>query len=100
MIEPPLTVLLVGCFHFDNPGRDQFNLLVDNVKADRRQHEIEELVRSLARFRPTKVAVEVDVSDQSALQRDYKAFVAGSFDLPPDEEYQLGFRLAGQAAPH
>ena len=62
----PVQVMIVGSFHMDNPGHDVYNLKVDDMLAPRRQTEIEALARSLARFKPDRVAVEwnAEAADQ------------------------------------
>lgn len=52
-------VMILGTYHLDSPGRDLQNLKVDDVLTPKRQKELDELVRKLAAFQPTKIAVEV-----------------------------------------
>ncbi|MCI2425577.1 DUF5694 domain-containing protein [Candidatus Acetothermia bacterium] len=87
-------LLVLGSPHLDNPGRDYINLEVDDVLQPRRQQEIEEIVRRLRLFQPTKIAVEVPLEKESNLNADYTRYVQGQFELPSDEVYQVGFRLA------
>lgn len=90
---PPSQVMVVGLFHFSNPGRDMFNLQVDDVLADGRQAEIARIVDGLARFGPTAVMVEwkPGVTDER-----YAAYRAGTLDPSRNEVVQLGFRLAAR----
>ncbi|HEY1878496.1 MAG TPA: DUF5694 domain-containing protein [Caulobacteraceae bacterium] len=90
----PVEVMIVGGFHMANPGRDLHNLQVDDVLAPRRQAEIAAVTGALARFRPTKVAVEDDAADAAQRWAKYRAGT-----LPPsrNEVIQLGFRLARTA---
>ncbi len=88
-------VMLLGTFHFDAPGLDALNTKVD-MTTPQRQREIEEVVRLLERFRPTKVAVEAPLDAEGRLQERFQAYRNGSFALPPNEIYQLGFRLAAR----
>jgi hypothetical protein len=53
--KPALVVL--GSAHFSNPGRDNVNYQVEDVLSDRRQREIEVVVKELAAFHPTRIAV-------------------------------------------
>ncbi|MBO0794878.1 MAG: hypothetical protein J2P36_28545, partial [Ktedonobacteraceae bacterium] len=53
-------------------------------------------VERLKRFRPTKVALEVTVSRDSALNEDYRCYKEGTFSLSADEMHQIGFRLAAE----
>jgi hypothetical protein len=89
-------LLVVASGHFANPGRDNVNIQVDDVLAPRRQAEIAELVKKLAAFRPTIVAVEVPVAGQAKLDGQYRDYRAGKYQLARREHEQLGFRLAAQ----
>lgn len=93
---PTATLLVVASGHFANPGRDNVNIKVDDVLAPRRQGEIAELVKRLAAFRPTIVAVEVPVTGQAKLDALYRDYRAGKYALARREHEQLGFRLAAQ----
>ena len=88
-------VMLLGTFHFAAPGLDRLNLHVDMMTAQR-QAEIEEVVRQLESFRPTKIAVEAPLSADHRLQQSFTAYQDGTFALPANEIYQLGFRLAAR----
>lgn len=104
--SPPdssIQVMLVGTVHLDNPGRDLNNPTVPDVLAPQKQRELSTLRDSLARFRPTKMAIEVRRRHQPALDSLYRAFRAGRLDTSfavgdfvssRSEQYQLGFRLA------
>jgi hypothetical protein len=86
-------VLVLGVYHMANPGRDIFNMKAYDVLAPKRQAEIAELVAVLAKFRPTKVAVEADVWNEDVAKR-YADYVAGKHELSRNETEQVGFRLA------
>lgn len=87
-------ILLLGSGHWSNPGRDYHSPEYDDMLAPHRQHEIEEVLAQLARFAPTKVALEVMPSHAETLNREYRAYRAGAFPLTAGEYHQLGFRLA------
>lgn len=89
-------VLLVGSFHFGNPGRDMGNVEVDDVLAASRQAEIHHVVQALARFEPTKVAVEVGVEHQARLGELFDGYCSDTRELGRQEFEQLGFRVARQ----
>ena len=86
-------VLVLGTFHMANPGRDLFNTQADDVLSAKRQAEIAQVVAMLAKFRPTKIAVEADFDDDRVATR-YADYVAGKHQLSRNEIEQLGFRLA------
>ena len=54
------TVMILGTYHMANPGGDAVNFEADDVLAPKKQRELQQLVKPLARFRPTKIAIEVD----------------------------------------
>ena len=89
---PPLAeVLVLGTYHMGNPGRDVFNLKADDVLAPKRQAELREVLDMLARFRPTKIAIEADSNSPKIKQ--YQDYLAGKYELGRDERDQIGFRL-------
>ena len=93
--DPPYTLLIVGTFHFKDAGRDDYKPEFDvDVLSPERQRELEELLELLAAYQPTKVAIEQLPSEQGSLDQEYAAFRSGTLELPANEIYQLGFRLA------
>jgi Family of unknown function (DUF5694) len=88
-------VLVVGCFHFDDPGLDAHvtdTLDKVDVLSPKRQVEMENLVRYIERFRPNKIAIEAyDEWQATAHLHKYKT---GKVLLGRDERYQLGIRIA------
>jgi hypothetical protein len=90
-------VLVLGSYHMSNPGLDAVNITADDVLAPKRQREIEELALRLARFRPTKVAVEIPFGRDSASNALYRRYVQGGHALDRTEMQQLGFRVAKAA---
>lgn len=86
-------VLVLGVYHMSNPGHDLFNTQADDVLAPKRQAEIAQLIATLKKFQPTKIAVEADFSD-SRTSRNYNDYLAGTHQLTSNEVEQIGFRLA------
>jgi hypothetical protein len=89
--DKPVSVMVIGTFHWSNPGRDLHDVHVDDVLAPKRQEEIAAMASSLSRFRPTKIAVEDSAEDVS--QR-YGTYLKGTLKPSRNEVVQLGFRLA------
>ena len=85
-------VLIVGVFHMANPGRDMFNLQVDDVLEPRRQKELSELAEMLKKFQPTKIALESPAGSEK-IQRQYQDYLAENYSLTRSESDQIGFRL-------
>jgi Family of unknown function (DUF5694) len=74
-------IILVGTFHFEQDAE----ILKD------KDREIEELVEYLADYKPSKIALEWDVSQNEKLNEEYKNS-DGRYLI--DEIQQIGFRLA------
>ncbi len=91
-------VLLVGTFHFGYPGQDAHKTAEDkkiDILSDEKQKEIEELVEYIARFKPTKIAVEAGKNTGYLMHR--KAEVEAGNEKPKRQEIdQLAFRLMNQ----
>jgi hypothetical protein len=87
----PTKVMIVGTFHLDNPGKDVFNVQVDDVLTEKRQAELADVAKALAKFEPTEVMVEWP---QAATDEQYASFRAGKLPPSRNEVVQLGFRLA------
>jgi hypothetical protein len=93
--EPPHSVLLVGTFHFSNAGLDSYRPQFDvDILSPDRQAQVVQLVRQLATYRPTKVAVEAMPDQQARLDSLYERYRNGQHQLGSNEIFQVGFRLA------
>lgn len=90
----PAHVLVLGTYHFANPGLDIVQSEVADVLSATKQAEIRAVVEALARFRPTKVAVEQVPATAPRLDSIYDAYRSGGHELSRNETQQLGFRLA------
>jgi hypothetical protein len=86
-------ILVIGTYHMANPGHDIYNMQADDVLAPKRQQEMTEVIATLKRFHPTKVAIESDQYSKKA-QQQYADYLAGKYTLSRNEIDQLGYRLA------
>jgi hypothetical protein len=91
--EKGAKILILGTYHFDNPGRDSVNVRVDDVLAEKRQREIALVLDRLANFKPTKIAIEASYKS-THWQNLYKDYLDGKYQLGRNEIEQIGFRLA------
>ncbi|OWQ84384.1 hypothetical protein CDN99_24115 [Roseateles aquatilis] len=89
-------LLILGVYHFANPGRDVAKQADDDILAPKRQEALEKIVASLARFAPTAIAVEEVAAQDAAMDERYAAWLAGTATLGRSEIEQLGFRLRRQ----
>lgn len=90
----PASVLVLGVYHFANPGRDVVKIETSDVLSVTKQAEVHAVVEALARFRPTRIAVEDVPASAARLDSLYHAYRSGRHALARDETEQLGFRLA------
>jgi len=81
-------VLVLSSFHFAQAPEHW------DVLSPEKQAEVREVADALARFRPTKVAVEVQVPDSTQMDSLYRAYREGRHELVANEYQQLGFRIA------
>jgi hypothetical protein len=89
-----IKVLLVGTFHFDNPGLDVAKFKDADILSPKRQAEVEEVVRLLKVFSPDKIFIEAIPSRQLQIDSSFAAYKIGKRKLGASEVDQLGFRLA------
>lgn len=93
--ETSIKILILGTYHMANPRLDARNLEADDVLLPKRQRELAELAEKLARFKPTKIAVEAAYRETVWTNR-YKRYLANEYELGRNEIEQIGFRLAKQ----
>jgi hypothetical protein len=94
--EKEVKVLLVGTFHFDNPGLDVAKFKDADILSPKRQQEVEEVTGLLKMFAPDKIFIEAIPARQTQIDSSFAAYKAGKKELGPSEVEQLGFRLAKQ----
>lgn len=95
--EPrPVEVMVLGTYHFGNPGQDINNIAADDVTVDARQRELAALAGALAEFRPTKIMIERVVAAPGLADPKFAAFTPAALKTDPDERVQIGYRLAHQ----
>lgn len=91
----PIQVMVVGTFHFDNPGQDLNNAEIDPVTTPAKQAELAAVAEGLRRFHPTAIAVEREAADPATLlDQKYPDFTPAALLINADERVQIGYRLA------
>lgn len=95
MAATPIQVMVLGTYHFGNPGLDLSNVRADDVLRPARQAELQEVAERLGRFRPTRVAVEVAADGEPGHSLPgYRAYLAGERRDRRNEIDQIAFRVA------
>jgi Family of unknown function (DUF5694) len=90
----PVEIMVLGTYHFDNPGRDLNNVTADDVTTPKRQAELEALSEALAAFRPTKVMVERQSAAPDLADDRFSAFTPAALESDRNEIVQIGYRVA------
>jgi hypothetical protein len=90
----PVQVLILGTYHFRNPGLDLHNVKTDDVRTAAKQAELADVATRLARFNPNKIAVEAVSERQDLTTKKFDAFTPETLTKDADERVQIAFRLA------
>lgn len=93
--RPHAEIMVLGCFHFDSKS-NVINPELSDIQSERFQTELEAIVDSLAKWKPTKIMIEKTPERQSEIDERFAAYQAGALDLRNDEAEQIGFRLAAR----
>src|SRR5579884_2218006 len=92
----PVQVMVVGTWHFDNPGRDVVNIRAEDVLTDRRQAELQAVTEGLAAFHPTKIMVERVAGAPDLFDPHYREFAPAELRRNRDERVQIAYRVAAR----
>lgn len=87
-------VLLLGSFHFDNPGLDVAKFENANILSPGRQTEVLEVVEKIKQFRPDKIFIEMPAEQQQRLDSNFNKYKAGELKLGASETHQIAYRVA------
>lgn len=90
-------VLLLGTFHFKDAGKDVVQVEDVDIFSEENQAYLEALTDRLADFEPTEVLLEYNPGSEAEINERYRQYRDGAFELPANEVYQLGFRIAKKA---
>lgn len=88
-------VLLIGSFHFANPGLDASKLKSLDINSNSVQKDINTIVAAIKKFKPSKIFVEYRFQDQQKLNDIYTDFLNNKSTTGINEKseiYQLGFK--------
>lgn len=96
-VAASVEVMVLGTYHFGNPGRDMVNVKVDDVTSPRRQRELDALAQALLAFRPTRVMVEIQRPGPSYDVPEFAGFSLATLTTSRNEIAQIGYRVAALA---
>lgn len=80
-------VLVLGTFHMTKEHE---------LNSKKRTSELEELIEHIAKFAPTKIALEMVKEDSKYCDEKYEDYLRGNYTLEENEIFQVGFRLAAK----
>jgi hypothetical protein len=98
--------LLMGTFHFNNPGQDVVKTKTFDILSAASQQELENITDRIKGFNPTKIFVEWEHTEQAGLDSLYQQYLDGNFEkyiqakfpnaafYQKNEIFQLAFRAA------
>jgi len=92
--NPRIKVLLLGAFHFDNPGLDVAKFNNADILSEKRQKEVMQIVEKLKKFSPDKIFIENTPDNQDKIDSTFDQYKKGKYTLRANEIDQLGLRLA------
>lgn len=92
--EAPIEVMVLGAYHFGNPGRDTNNMQVDSVLVPERQRELDRVGKALASWRPTHVMVEMQSDAPDFAVAEFGRFDDAMLARDANEIVQIGYRTA------
>ncbi|UTN06428.1 DUF5694 domain-containing protein [Flavobacterium bizetiae] len=87
-------ILLLGTFHFENPGLDVAQINTFNVMSDKSQKELEIITDKIKKFGPNKIFVEWNYQKQDKLDKFYNRNTDSLLHKKADEIVQLALRSA------
>ncbi|OXG07425.1 hypothetical protein BC749_10228 [Flavobacterium araucananum] len=87
-------ILLLGSFHFENPGLDVAKLNTFNVMSDKSQKELENITNKIKKFGPDKIFVEWNYQKQDKLDKFYAKNTDSLLKNDSDEIVQVALRSA------
>jgi len=93
----PAQIMLIGTFHFKNPGKDTVKVADVDIFAEESQQFLQAFTQRLAAFRPTRVLLEYNPEKETLINQGYIDYLTGNYELGVNEIYQLGFRIAKAA---
>ncbi|MFK7937706.1 MAG: DUF5694 domain-containing protein [Saprospiraceae bacterium] len=69
--------LLIGTFHFHNPGADLAQTKSFDILSETSQKELETISNAIAQYNPDKIFVEWEYDEQTELDEKYQEYLAG-----------------------
>lgn len=97
--KPVISIL--GMIHLHNPGADEVNMDMGNIHSDKRQAELKELIDLIAKFKPTKIAIESSLGETLWSQIYYTKYLNGVLEkeISEDDKWRMSSETVQIAYP-
>jgi hypothetical protein len=92
-----IQVMVIGTYHFDNPGQDVVNIEASDMLSPSKQAELAAISKAITAFRPTAVAVDA-TADAPYTDEGWTKFTRADLSTDRNEIVQLGYRIASDAS--
>ncbi len=86
-------LLLVGTFHFNNPGLDAVKTKTFDINSPVAQTDIEWMGKQFTSFKPDKIFVEWPVEEQAKLDTLYQVYLSDQYDQYISRRYSKSRQL-------
>ncbi len=86
-------IMIVGVAHLESKRDVHNSTFKDDILGQKMQSRIADVIDRIAKFHPNKVMIEGSF-ESPKLRGEYAHYLAGTFTLGANENYQYGFRLA------
>lgn len=114
--QEKIKVILLGTYHFNNPGNDMIKEKDRNILSKENQKDLDHLVEQIgaSAYRPDQIFVESNFNKKTELNTNYQSYLKNEYHKFTDtikrerlrryyvegETFQLGFRLAKKLKHH
>lgn len=110
LAQQKVKVILLGTYHFNNPGNDMIKVKDRNILSKESQADLDHIVDKInaSVYRPDQIFVESNFNEKAKLNAHYQSYLKNEYHKFTDtikrerrkryyvegETFQLGFRLA------
>jgi Family of unknown function (DUF5694) len=78
-INKPTEILVIGTYHFNNPGMDVAKYKVLDIMGEKPQKQLEEITTAIAKFKPSKIFTEWELKEQLVLDTLFNIYIKGNY---------------------
>ncbi|KQC02254.1 DUF5694 domain-containing protein [Pedobacter sp. Hv1] len=81
-------ILLIGTFHFNNPGADAVQTNDFDIRTAKAQQELAQISNQIKKFNPNKIFVEWEYYDQKKLDSLYQLYLNNQYENYVEKTYK------------